>query len=494
MAEISYTNTVNVTLVGTPRGMAAFNTNNICLFTNEVANFADAYKVYVSSASVANDFGSDSLTAKMANAMFAQSPNLRTGTGSLIIAPYVATNATSGYAQTPNIANNVENFKSVTDGEFILTVDNKQIKFSGLDFSSVTNIEDIVTILLNRNPDVNIEVVTNDLEKAIKFTSKGLGTTSTVAFSSASGSGTDLTGASYLNTSAILPVAGKNAVNGEKLSDAVLRVAEKTFFGVILDTCLRENESIIENAKAIEAVSKKLYIESTGSLNNISVLGDAILKGGYKKTRIFAYSYGNAKVAVAAYASRACATNYSGSNTALTMNLKELATIAPDENCNDNTFSQAKQYGVDIYGATSGLGCTYSFKNGGGYTDDQTGLMAFTGDIEVALFNTLKQTNTKIPQTEAGMTVLKNAAANVCEKYVRNGWIGTGLKWNSPDKFGDVEDFDRNITDNGYYIYSLPIAEQDQAERETRTAPLIQMAVKSGGAIHIVNVFGQVES
>lgn len=496
MAEISYTNTVNVTLTGTPRGMSAFNTNNICLFSNEVANFADPYKVYVSSAAPAADFGSDSITAKMANAIFAQSPNLRTGTGSLIIAPYVATNATSGYAQTPNIANNLSNFQTVTDGALTIIADGKEIKFTGLDFSSVKSVEDIVTVLLGRNPDIKIEVVTSELEKSIKFTSKGLGTTSTIAISGGVG-GTDLTGVSYLNTSAVEPVAGKNAVDGEKLSDAVLRIAGKTFFGVILDTCFRENESIIANAKAVEAVSKKLYVDVTGSLNNITTLGDTVIKGGYKKTRVCAYSYGDmveAKSMVAAYASRACATNYRGSNTALTMNLKELATIAPDENCSDDTLAKARQYGVDIYGATSGLGCTYSTKNAGGYVDDQTGIMAFTGDVEVALFNALKQTNTKIPQTEAGMTVLKNAVANVCERYVTNGWIGTGLKWNTPDKFGDVEDFDRNINDNGYYIYSLPIAEQDQVERESRTAPLIQIAVKSAGAIHIVNVYGQVES
>ena len=46
------------------------------------------------------------------------------------------------------------------------------------------------------------------------------------------------------------------------------------------------------------------------------------------------------------------------------------------------------------------------------------------------------------------------------------------------------EDFDRNITEHGYYIYSLPIAEQDQAEREARIAPVIQTAIKRAGAIH----------
>lgn len=494
MAEVSYVNTVNINLTSTPQGLSSFVVANIGLFTTDTPGFADDYRVYVSSASVADDFGSDSLTAKMANAIFAQSPNLRSGTGSLIIAPYVSTNAKSGYVETNDIAANVENFKSVTDGEILITADGNEIKLTKLDFSGVKTIDDIVTVLLSKNPDVFIQVVESN---KIRFTSKRVGTDSTIALSSAAGEGTDITGASYLNASGLSPVAGTNAVDGEKLSDAVTRINNKIFFGGVLDTCMRENASIEENAKAIEAISKKVYVDVTGSLNNIEDLGTTIKQGGYKKTRILAYSKNSledAKCMAAAYLSKAMCTNYKGSNTCITMNLKELATITPDDNCSDNTLQKARTNGVDIYALTGGLGCVYSCRNAGGYMDDQTGNAAFTGELEVAAFNYLKQTNTKIPQTETGMTGLKNSLAQVCERFVNNAFIGKGLTWNSSEKFGDPEDFDRNITENGYYIYSLPIAQQDQAERESRTAPLIQLAAKSAGALHIVNVNGVIEA
>jgi len=88
------------------------------------------------------------------------------------------------------------------------------------------------------------------------------------------------------------------------------------------------------------------------------------------------------------------------------------------------------------------------------------------------------------------MTGLKNAYGTVCERAVRSGILGTGLTWNSAERFGDPEDFDRNIDENGYYIYSLPIAQQSQADREDRLAPVVQIALKFAGSIHSSDLIG----
>ncbi len=85
------------------------------------------------------------------------------------------------------------------------------------------------------------------------------------------------------------------------------------------------------------------------------------------------------------------------------------------------------------------------------------------------------------------MTGLKNAYAQVCEQAIRNGVVAAG-KWNGTVPFGDSEDFVRNIAERGYYIYSIPVAQQDQTEREARKAPLIQIALKFSGAFHFSDV------
>ena len=51
----------------------------------------------------------------------------------------------------------------------------------------------------------------------------------------------------------------------------------------------------------------------------------------------------------------------------------------------------------------------------------------------------------------------------------------------------------RNIIDKGYYIYSKPIAQQSQVDRDARKAPLIQIAGKESGAIHSSSVNAIIE-
>ena len=78
---------------------------------------------------------------------------------------------------------------------------------------------------------------------------------------------------------------------------------------------------------------------------------------------------------------------------------------------------------------------------------------------------------------------MKNAYRVVSEQAGRNRFIGPGA-WTSPDSFGDREALIRNIADVGYYIYSLPVSQQSTADRTARKAPLVQIAVKSQGAVH----------
>ena len=90
------------------------------------------------------------------------------------------------------------------------------------------------------------------------------------------------------------------------------------------------------------------------------------------------------------------------------------------------------------------------------------------------------------------MTGLKNAYLQVCEKAVRNGNIAAGT-WNNSIPFGDPEDFARNIEEKGYYIYSIPISQQSQTEREQRKAPVVQIALKRSGAFHFSEVIVNIQ-
>ncbi len=82
------------------------------------------------------------------------------------------------------------------------------------------------------------------------------------------------------------------------------------------------------------------------------------------------------------------------------------------------------------------------------------------------------------------MNGLKAAYNRVMLQFVTCGELAPG-EWDSPDTFGlNPQIFNTNIENQGYYIYSQPIAQQNVADRNARKAPLVQIAAKRAGAIH----------
>ncbi len=484
--QVPLSYTINVSLAQTPSGLADFNTNSIAIFTNETAGFSENYQAYITPSAVATDFGSDSLTYKMANALFTPVPNFRTGGGMLYIFPFDGTNATAGTFETQDISENVTAFKSVSDGSLNITIDGENYLVSGLNFTTVNSVADIVTVLQGKNLDVNIE----EIDGAIKFTSRRYGSSSGIVISAISeSSAVDISAQAYLNSETGIATNGIDA-GGQTLAEAVRAAQQQVYFGGVLSTQYVDDETLLSNSTAIQSLDCD-YFEVISSLKDISGIGKDIQAAGNGKTRLLAYSLTGGKVAAATYATIAKSVNYRASNTANTMNLKTLTGVLPDTNLSDSYVLAANTNGVDIYGNTGGLSVVYS-NNNNGYTDDIENQLWFKKAIEVAGFNYLRQTNTKIPQTEAGMAGFRNAYAQVCERGINNGVIGAGT-WNSVIPFGDQEDFKRNIAERGYYVYSAPISQQAQTDREARKAPVVQIAIKMRGAFHFSDVIIYVE-
>lgn len=486
--EIPLSYTVNVSLSTSPSGLAEFNTNSIAIFSNEQANFSEGYRAYITPKAVETDFGTNSLTYKMAQALFTPVPNFRTGGGVLYIFPFNGTNATPATFSTPDLTDSVTAFKSVENGSLSITIDSQGYLVEGLNFKNIKNVKDIVTVLNNQNLDVFVE----ENAGTIRFTSKRFGTDSGIEINTITeGSGIDISSSAYLDASNGTTVSGVDAT-GETLANAVSAAMDQVYFGGVLSTQYVDDNALQANAAAIETKDCD-YFEAMTSLKNIAITGAAIKTAGLGKTRTFAYSRNTetAKVAIATYASIAKSVNYNGSNTANILNLKTLTGIVGDSGLSDTYVLSAQTNGVDIYGITGGLSCVYSNDNNG-YTDDIEANLWHKKATEIAGFNYLRQINTKIPQTEEAMTGMRNAYGQVCERALRNNTIAPGT-WNGPIPFGDPQDFKNAIAEKGYYIYSMPVAQQSQAERESRKAPVVQIALKRSGAFHFSEVIINVE-
>lgn len=280
----------------------------------------------------------------------------------------------------------------------------------------------------------------------------------------------------------------------ETLAEAITRTTDLVQYFGIMATQTQNNDDSLDAAAVVQDLNKILFLVNRDESSlDVNATFDLIRQAHYTKTRCLYYgseSDNPALYMMAAYAGRGLSTDFTGSNTTETMHLKDLIGVVADPSMTQTLLNKAQAAGVDVYPSLQGVAKV--FCSGANHFFDQVyNLEWFVGALEVAGFNYLAQSSTKIPQTENGMDGLKGAYRSVCEQGITNQYGAPG-SWTSPTTFGNQPDFLQNIAQRGYYIFSTPIALQNQADREDRKAPLIQIAFKEAGAIHsshvIVNI------
>lgn len=293
-----------------------------------------------------------------------------------------------------------------------------------------------------------------------------------------------------LSASGILYTGKIDTDSAETISDAITRLSGLVYFDGILiaDTSALEDDELVTAATTVQAKQNSILILSDSRPESLASDGlfDKISKQSLFRTKMIYYGLGadrkTADLVGAAYAGRAFTTNFNGSNTCITMDLKDLAGVSPDTTLTSAQLTACKNLGVDCYPSICGIGKVRSNKSSQ-YFDQVYNSIWFSNAIQVAYFNALAKITTKVAQTETGITFIKESTNVICKQAVTNGYLAPGT-WNGSDTFGDPEDFKRNILDFGYYQYTQPIAQQSQTERETRIAPLLHIAGKEAGAIH----------
>lgn len=367
--NLSLDNVINISVSAAQNGVGAYNTSNLAIFSTETPDpvFDDGFKIYLSPTEVGQDFGTDSVTFAMANAVFSQQPNILAGNGYLVVIP--------------------------------------------------------------------------------------------------------------LNLS-------------ETLDAAITRTAGLVQYFGIMSTEIESQAHMLAAAAVIQPLNKlgffvqklEASIETGGSL-------DLLRSGGFTQSRGLYYGTTldlDALVMQASYAGRALSVNFDASNTTITMHLKDLLGVQPDPTMTQTYLNKAIAAGADTYVSLQGV--PKVFCSGENMFFDQIyNLRWFVGALQVAGFNYLAQSSTKVPQTETGMDGLKGAYRNICEQAVANQYSAPG-SWTSSTTFGNQSDFLQNVSQRGYYIYSTPISKQSQAAREAREAPIVQIALKEAGAIQKSNV------
>lgn len=300
-----------------------------------------------------------------------------------------------------------------------------------------------------------------------------------------------LTGGGYL-----IIVPRLQSPSLESIENCLIRISGTIFFeGFMIDEEMGSQVSTFLNlCNYVQSTSMMFFYTSSNiaDLNPGSML-DQVRTLGDTRTRTMYYggalTNGQTQIFSAAYSGRGMSVNFSGANTFLSMQLQTLATIEPDQTINQTSYQAAQTAGVDTYVSFSGVP-SVATSGANLFFDQVYGRTWIAFQLSTNGFNYLKnaaQVPGKIPQTEIGMTGLKDAYIQAFNQGVTCGYMAPGT-WTLPFSFGNPQAFADNISSQGYYIISQPIAQQNMAQRDARQAPLVQAAIQEAGAINSSSV------
>lgn len=487
---LDITNIVEVSIVDVPSGLSEVNVNNVLLLTNETPDNIDQFRTYINARDVGTDYGTDSQTYALANTVFSQSPNIRTGNGSLTIAPLVGSvSATSGDFVTASISANLAAIIAVNNGDLKVVLNGSNISLTALNFVGCTTLANVATILQRKLPDVIVTASST----ALTFTSKKVGTESTVVVEVLSGgSGTNLAASGFFNTAAGSSNDGDDS-SGETIAAALIRLGTSFSYTPFFTNLQIEDDVALATAAAVQPLYK-IWIHSWSSSTDLAGIINSIGAAGYTRTKCLLYttSISLATTFRAAYVSRSCSVNFDGVNTFASTYLKTLVGLPTDTGITQTIFNSSKAVGADTYDdfGIPGVSVT-KFGTTGLFFDQVYGQLWLQFELTIAIFNSIA---TGIRQTPEGQASEVAAINSIMSQGVTTGYIGVGLQWNSSEIFGNANNLRSSVFAAGYYIFPNSIVTQPEPDRAARIAPLVQIAYKEAGFIFTATVIGLVEA
>jgi len=490
----SITEVITVSIQEGGQLAARDNFNVVTIITGEqlgTLSTANRFSIHRDSASVAVAYGTSSKPYDFAKAFFGTSPNPVNAGGYLIIGYWraaeeaIAASAATLTGLQLSEATTIGLLQGIEDGSFDIDVDGSTENITGLDFRTVTTLAGAVALI-----DADLTGATASIDdQKIVITSDTTGGSSLLTFVTDPSSGTfigDILALADGTGAVLVQGAVSSTIALETKEAAVTAIKAVTNFkgGMFIDNPTdTESKNLATWAQANNVLLYDVFNAPANlEVDATNVVWDIKL-ASLNNYRML-YSKANNRKMAASYMARAHTVNFNAINSALTMQLKELAVSA--ESYTSTELLKAKTVGLDVY-TTIKLTPILLTSGANDFTDNRYNLLAYVDAISTDQFNLLKITATKIPQTQKGVDQLVDQAEKTTRGFVTAGFIGAGT-WSSPDTFGDVEVFKRSILNNGFYWLAGLLADQPQADRELRKSPVLQGAIKYQGAVHSVNL------
>lgn len=280
----------------------------------------------------------------------------------------------------------------------------------------------------------------------------------------------------------------------ESLNDAINK--RIWFYWYEFETTIRANDADVLALIAAGDAAGKFYAGTTNqsSVRDPSLATDIASKAKLQGSRrAFLLSHATAPYAGFELGAVFSRVNFNAANSTITGEFKKLPGIVAEDLTN-TAYSAMKEKGAPFYtvvetGGQVDAGRVINSKSTstyGEFIDDVFNLDGFVNTLTVNVYNALANAK-KLGQTPDGQQVLIDAASQVGQRYIDNGYLG-------PRTYTSEETGDELLSD-GYEILSkaVDILDLTDAERAERFSAPIRIRVFRAGAIHAVDITVDVE-
>ena len=491
MQGLSVSRVVDVTVNFSPQAIPTqrFDTLMILGDTAGVIDSSEGIREYNAIEDVQADFTTAAPEYNAAVLFFSQIPKPST----LFIGGWarIATKGSLTGGPLPLQNQILSNWTTITNGAFNVSVDGAPaIHITGVNLTAALNMNTVASIIqtaLQASAPATTFVWTG---QSFKMTSGTTGITSSVGFMTAPsppGGTTDLSAMLFMTQA--LALRSAPGLAPETPVAALARLDGRGWYAAFFAASVPLTDAQhVANCGYIEAATDKhiygittseaIVLDPTNATDIASVCSGA----GYMRT-VISYSLSN-QYAICSFFGRALTVNFEGSNTTITMKFKIEPGVSPEllsaTQASTLTAKRCNVYAQYNNGAAINQEGVMA---GRAYFDEIHGLDWLANRIQNDMWNLLYQAP-KVPQTNAGVHLLVNRADSGLSQAFTNGLIAEGI-WNAPG-FGTLNQGD--LLANGWYCFANSVDTQNEADREARIAPLIQIAVKLAGAVHFANV------
>lgn len=212
-------------------------------------------------------------------------------------------------------------------------------------------------------------------------------------------------------------------------------------------------------------------------------LASILMSSGYGRTMV-AFST-STPYAIGSLFGRFATVDYRGSDTTITLKFKQMPGVTPEyltENQAATLDAKKVNYFVAYQNGASII--QQGVMSNGNFIDSRINADWLANYVQTNAFNFVAGLATKLPQTDAGMNLLKTNMSQSLQQGVVNGYLAPGV-WNAAG-FGTLTEGD--TLPLGYYIYVPLVASQNETDRAARKTPPFQIAAKEAGAVHSSNI------